>query len=179
MGILGNDGKPYKTAGTASQFAPQSSQLKLFDLWDEAAIKIGGTPVYYYEMFISPGEIDTDYFESRGKLWSDHPVELYAVYDPQASQNHMNQFGVDSLNEIILECNAQAVLRAVGHMPKVGSRIHTPHLGDDWEIIQTNLGEFKLWGAMRLLIICKQWQGNVTDESALAVQKKPNIPKPI
>lgn len=179
MPLLRPDGKPYRAAGTTRQFNPGGGIHKLFDVWDQAAIMQGGSPVYYYEVFIPTGEIDTDYWEARGKLFSEHPTEIWAAYDPQASQNYMNVFGMDSLNEIILDCNAKAVIKAIGHLPKIGSRIYTPHLGENWELIQRNLGEFQMWGALRVQLICKQFQESVTTVGGQVTKKNPNIPKAI
>ncbi len=177
MALLTPDGKPYRASGSLQQYDPANPQIALFNLWDEDAIRIGGTPVYYYEQFIPTGEIDPDYFEARGKLYSNHPIELWALYEPLASQNYQNQFGITSMNDIQLECNYQAVLRAIGHPPKVGSRVYTPHLGENWEIVQNNLEEFKLWTALRLKIVCKQFQESVTTSSGRVTEKSPNVPK--
>jgi len=178
--LLNPDGSKYCPTGTLRQFNPgPNNQLKLFDLWDQAAIEQGGSPIYYYEVFISSGEIDEDYIEARGKIFSEQPVELWATYDPLASQNYQNQWGLDSLNDMVFELNAKAVINKVGHMPKIGSRIHTPHLGEDWQIVQRNLGEFKLWGALRLQLICQQFQESTTTSDGKVTENSPNIPKPI
>jgi hypothetical protein len=177
--MLNPDGTPYKTAGSLRQFDPNNPQHKLFNLWDQEAIQQGGSPIYYYEVFIAPGEIDPTCIEARGKIFSNHPVELWAVYEPVPAQNLMNVFGFDSANEMIFECNAQSVLRAIGHMPKIGSRIYTPHLGDNWKIVQRNLGEFKMWGALRVQLIAQQFQETATTSSGRVTESKPNIPKAI
>jgi len=175
--MLTPDGKPYRTAGTLTQFNPDDTQHLLFNVWDEDAIRQGGSPIYYYEKFISPAVIDPDYIEARGAIISEKPVELWAFYEPLAAQNAMGVFGFDSLNEVIFECNAKAVIKAIGHMPKLGSRIYTPHLGENWEIIQRNLGEFRMWGALRVQLIARQFQESVTMQGGRATQNKPNIKK--
>ena len=38
----------------------------------------------------------------------------------------------------------RAVLKEIGHPPKIGSRVKTPFLNEDWIIIERKLGEFKL-----------------------------------
>ncbi len=163
--MLRADGSPYTTAGKLQQYNPGSNNHKLFDIWDQAAIKQGGSPIYYSEVFIPTAVIDTDYLEARGKLWSPNPIELWCFYEPITSQNYMNSFGFDSPDDVIFELNVKATLAACGHMPRLGSRIFTPHLGEYWKIIQRNLGEFKMWGALRLQLICRRWQDSVTDNS--------------
>jgi hypothetical protein len=175
--MLTPDGKPYRTVGSLQQFDPDDTQHALFNLWDEEAIRQGGSPIYYYEKFISPDMIDPDYMEARGALFSPTPIELWATYDPQAAQNNMGVFGYDNLVEIPMELNAKATIRSVGHMPKLGSRIYTPHLGENWEIIQRNLGEFKLWGALRVTLICRVFQENLTQQGGRVTQNRPKIKK--
>lgn len=177
MTLLDHNGKPYKAAGTSQQFDPTNPQHMLFNLYDEDALKIGGSPIYYYELFIPVGEIDKDYWEARGSFFSEFPVELWANYDPLAAQNYMSVFGIDSPNEIIFELNVKATLKKLGHMPKIGSRIYTPHLGENWEIIQRNLGEFKMWGALRVQLICRQFQESTTRQNGKVTANNPNIKK--
>lgn len=177
MPLLNPNGTPYTTAGSLQHYDPESPQHDLFNLWDEEAIQQAGSPVYYKELYIPTGEIDTDYMEARGALFSPHPIQLWASYDPMASQNYMSAFGIDSMNEVILELNYRAVLRTIGHPPKLGSIIYTPHLGENWEIIQRNLGEFKMWGALRLQLICRQFQESVTRQSGRATANPPKVKK--
>lgn len=160
--IKNPDGSTYSCAGTLRQFNPQSNSHNLFNLWDQESIKQGGSPIYYYEVFINSGDIDPLYIEARNKIFSNFPVELWANYEPISSQNFMSAFGVDSPDEIIFELNAKYTLMQIGHFPKIGSRIHTPHLSENWEIVQRNLSEFKMWGTLRLQLICKRFQESVT-----------------
>lgn len=177
MPLLDLNGKPYKASGSMQQFDPTNPQHALFNLWDEDSIRQGGSPIYYYEKFIPVGEIDTTYWECRGSIFSPIEIELWANYDPIAAQNYMNAFGIDSPNEMIFELNTKATIGKLGHMPKLGSRIYTPHLGENWEIIQRNLGEFKMWGALRVQLICRQFQESMTLQNGKVTEKSPNIKK--
>ena len=179
--MLNPDGTPYKTLGSLQQYQPDANnpQMALFNIWDQSAIEMAGSPIFYYPVFIPTDEICTTYIEARGKIYSNHPTELWAVYEPIPAQNLMNVFGFDSANEVIFECNAKAVLKALGHMPKIGSRIYTPHLGENWRIVQRNLGEFKMWGALRLFIVAQQFQESATTSSGRVTESKPNIPTAI
>ena len=161
MGLLNSDGTPYILSGSATQFDPQNPMFDLFNQWDQEAIQRGGSPLYYYEVIIQPDMIDPIYLEARNKLFSNNPVQLWCNYEPIPSQNLLNQFGIDSPDEIKFEVNYRAVLQAVGHPPKIGSRLFTPHLSENWVIVQRNLGEFKMWGAIRLELICQKFQEDV------------------
>lgn len=177
--MLRPDGKPYKAAGSMRQFNPNSRQHDLFNLWDQQAIKQGGTPLYYYEVFIPTGEIDKTYWEARGKIYSKNPIEIWGTYDPMPDQNYMNSFGFTAPADQIVDCNAKAVIKAIGHMPKIGARLYTPHLGHNWEIVQRNLGEYKMWGALRVQLVLKSFTESLTTQEGKVTDTSPNIPKPI
>lgn len=171
--IRNPDGTPYRVSGSIQQYDPSDPQHELFNQWDEEAIRRGGSPIYYYEVMIQPQTLDPIYKEDRGKLFSPFHVELWCNYDPAATQNAMTPFGVDSPDEQKFELNYRAVLQAIGHPPKVGSRLYTPHLKENWVIIQRNLGEFKYWGALRLELICQRFQETVTTGEGKVTQNTP------
>lgn len=175
MGLLNKDGTPYQLQGSTQQFDPQNPMFDLFNAWDQEAIQRGGSPLYYYEVIIQPDMIDPIYLEARNKLFSNNPVQLWCNYDPIPSQNLLNQFGIDSPDEMKFEVNYRAVLQSVGHPPKIGSRLFTPHLNENWVIVQRNLGEFKMWGALRLELICQRFQEDVVTGGGKVTQKQPNL----
>lgn len=170
------DGTPYKLKGTMQQFDPDSPAHDLFNRYDEEVIKIGGTPVFYYEVLIQFQTIDMLYLEDRGKLFSPVPIQLYAYYEPPQQQNMSGIFGYDTPDEeIIVETNYQATLKAIGHQPKVGSRLFTPHRRENWIIIDTRLDQFKLWGAIRLQLHCKKFQETTTTGEGNVTQAEPDF----
>lgn len=175
MGLLNKDGTPYQLQGSIQQYDPLNPMFDLFNGWDQEALKRGGSPLFYYEVIIQPDMIDPIYLEARNKLFSNNPVQLWCTYDPIPSQNLLNQFGIDSPDEMKFEVNYRAVLQAVGHPPKIGSRLFTPHLNENWVIVQRNLGEFKMWGALRLELICQRFQEDVVTGDGKVTQKQPNL----
>lgn len=162
--IRREDGKPYQLKGSLQQFDPDGATHDLFHRYDEEMIKISGTPIYYYEVLIQEQTVDKMYWEDRGKLFSPYPIKLWAYYEPPQQANMSSLFAIDTPDEeIILELNYKATLRDLNHPPKIGSRIYTPHRGENWVIIDCRLDQFKLWGAIRLLIHCKKFQPTATD----------------
>lgn len=172
------NGNPYKAAGSIQQYDPDNPEFALFNLWDQEAIHMGGTPIFYYEVFIQSGTVDPIYWEDRGKIFSNNPIQLYGLYEPIPSQNAIGAFGIDGPDEIILDFNYKEVLDLIGHPPKIGSRLYTPHLRENWVIVQRNLGEFKMWGAMRLQIMAQKFQESLTTGEGKITQKRldPTIP---
>lgn len=174
MTICNPDGTPFKVSGTLSQLLPDSPSHERFNEWDAEVIRIGGTPLLYYEVFIPSQHIDKLYHESRTKLWTQHPVELFAVYDPIPSQMEVGLFGIDSPDDIIFYANYRAVLDVLGHLPVIGSRIHTPHLREDWEVIDRKLGDFHRWKVYRIEMHCRRFQESLTTGEGKVTQAKPS-----
>jgi len=175
MGLLNRDGTPYVPSGSVQQFDPNNPMFDLFNLWDQEAIQRGGSPIYYYEVIIRPEMIDPIYLEARNKLFSNNPIQLWCTYDPIPSQNLLNQFGIDAPDEITFELNYRSVLKNLGHPPKIGSRLFTPHLQENWVVVQRNLNEFKMWGVLRIELICQRFQEDVVTGDGKVTQKQPDV----
>lgn len=171
--IRNPDGSCFQLTGSLQQFDPQENpEIELFNNWDSEIIRQGGSPIFYYEVMIQPNTVDPLYVEDRGKIWSTHPVQLWCFYDPQPNQNAQGLFGIDAPDEMIFELNYRECLQRIGHPPKVGSRLFTPHKRESWEIIQRNDGEFKGWGQLRLQLICRKFQDSSTNSG---VQVQPQV----
>lgn len=174
MAIRNKDGSIYQVTGSLQQYDPANPEMDLFNSYDQEAIAIGGSPIYYYEVFINSNTIDKLRWEDRGKLFSQHPVCLYGLYNPQTSQNFQNMFGIDSgTGEMTFEFNYRQVLCTLGHPPKVGSRLFTPHKRENWVIVQKGVEEFKMWGELRLHLLCEKFQESLTVGEGKVTQSQP------
>lgn len=175
MTLLKSDGTPYSLAGSLQQFDPENVEHCLFNEWDAEVIRIGGSPIFYYEVFIQTQTLDPIHREDRGKIYSNNPVQLWAFYEPMDSQYYQNMFGIEGVEDVVFEFNYQDVLGRIGHAPKIGSRLYTPHLGENWRIVQHNLQEFAMWGALRLRIFCVKFQESLTTGEGRVTQKNPDF----
>ena len=97
MTIRKEDGTPFEATGSLQQFDPENPEHCLFNLWDAELIRIAGSPIFYYEVFIQVGSLDKLYREDRGKIWSNLPVQLYALYEPVEMAHVSTEFGIDGL----------------------------------------------------------------------------------
>jgi hypothetical protein len=172
--IKNMDGTPFQLSDLRA-FDPQNPEKDLFNSIDAEAIEINGTPLFYYEVFIDFNSIDQLYHESRNKVWSPNPVCLHTAYDPISSQFSMGAFGSDSPDEIMFEFNYSAVLKKLGHPPKIGSMIFTPHRSEYWVLVDRKLADWKNWHQIRLQMECKRFQESLTTGEGMATRKVTNI----
>jgi hypothetical protein len=172
MAIKNPDGSVYQPSGSLQQFDPTNLEHDLFNLWDQEVIEIGGAPIDYHNLFINISNIDELYVEARDKVWSKHPVQIYGFYNPIPSSNMLGMFGIDSPDEIMFEFNYRHVLKTLGHVPKIGARLYTPHKGENWVIIQRNVEVFKLWGELRLQLMCMRFQESLTTGEGKVTQNR-------
>jgi hypothetical protein len=170
--IRKQDGTPYCVVGSAQQFDPDDPNHNLYDIWDQESIERGGIPIFYYEVFIQENTVDKLYLEDRGKIFAQVPIKLWSFYEPNSNQNYVNQFGIDAPDEQIFELNYKYTLKEIGHPPKIGSRIYTPHLKENWIIIQRNLTEFKQWSVIRIQLIAQKFQESITTGEGKVTQQK-------
>lgn len=176
MVIKNPDGSAFSPSGSLQQFDPNNPEHDLFNIWDQEIIEIGGSPLYYYEVFINLNNYDPLYIEARDKVWSPVPVCIYGYYEPTPSQNMMGVFGIDSLqSETMFEFNYRHVLKTLGHPPKIGSRIFSPHKRENWVITQRNVEVFKLWGELRLQVLVEKFQETLTTGEGKVTQRSPDF----
>jgi hypothetical protein len=170
--IRNTDGSTYNLSGSMQQFDPENPEHNLFNQWDQELIEIGGSPIFYYEVFIQKSTVDPVYLEDRGKLFSNFPIQLWALYDPVTQQFYSTVFGADSPDELIFELNYRNVLDTIGHPPKIGSRIFTPHKQENWVILERKVSENQMWGEIRLQLVCERFQENTTTNEGTVEQPK-------
>jgi len=159
------DGSPYQPTGSLQVFDPNNTEERaLLNEFDAEIIRINGTPLFYYEYIIDSNNqtLDSLYLEARGAMFATLPITLFAAYEPLTSQGYLNMFGIDSPDMMTFELNYDAVIGAIGHPPLVGSRLFSPHRGENWEIIQRSAGDWKLWGQIRMILECKRFQESLT-----------------
>lgn len=173
MPIYRPDGSTYQTKGSVQQFDPKGSANELFNRYNKEIIEIGGSPIFYHELFIPSQSIDKLYIESRSKMWSQHPIEVMASYEPLAPQLRMSLFGPDGHSEsMVFYTNYQHFLERVGHPPVIGSRIYTPQMKENWEVLDRRTGGFQNWGIVVLEIHCKLFQESLTTGEGRVSQPK-------
>jgi hypothetical protein len=176
MTIKNCDGTPYQLSGSLDLFDPTSPDHALVSSFDSQLIDIAGSPIFYYEVFIQThNTLDRLYREDRGKIFSNNPIQLKGYYEPIPSQNFINQFGIDAPDELKIQFNYNDVLKAIGHPPKVGSRIFTPLKSENWVVIQRNAGDFFLYDQLRLTLIVQRFQESVSTGEGRVTQKRPDI----
>lgn len=165
--ILNKDGTPYKPSGSIKQYNPNNKTQELFNKYDQEVAQLYGSPIYYYEVMIQFNSIDKLYLEDRSKLWKPNPITLYATYEPIEPQNPSTNFGIDGMGDVVFQTNARYVWNTLRGYPKRGSRIHTPHLAENWVVVDYKLTTFQGWGSLHLQIVCERFQDNLTDASTL------------
>lgn len=174
MAIRNKDGTIYKPSGTLGQLIPDSPSHDLFNLWDQEIIRAGGSPLLYYEVIIPRSSIDPLYLESRDKMWSLFPVEIFAIYEPIPSQMNQGLMGIDGPDTMVFYTNYQDIISRIGHLPSVGARIYSPHLQENWEVVDRKLGDFQRWKVYRVEIHCHRFQENRTTGEGEVTQQTPS-----
>lgn len=172
--LRNSDGTPFKLKGEFITYDPNNKSIDLQNKYDAELIRINGTPIYYYEVIIDTSVVDPEYNEARAKLFNPCYTILWAFYQPPDQVNMSGLFGIDNPDEeVTFELNYKAVKDCLGHIPKIGSRIFTPHRRENWIIIDYKLANFQLWSAFRLILHCRKFQETVTTNNGQVTKNNP------
>jgi hypothetical protein len=121
--------------------------------------------------------LDQLYLEDRGQLFALQPIQLYAFYEPVNQAVSSGLFGGDALpDEVVFEGNYDDIYGRIGHLPKVGSRIYTPHLGENWKVVDRASSEYRGWGRLRMQIRCQKFQETRTVSNGQVTKQPPDFP---
>jgi len=173
--VFNKDGSAYKPNGSLVQFDPTNPNHDLFNKVDQENILLGGSSLLYRKILIQFETMDRLYLEDRSKLWNPSPVEIFGVYEPVEPQNPSIVHGIDSgESSVMFTCNYRAVLQALGEQPTRGSIIFTPHLKENWVIVDVRLSEFQYWGALHVNLISEKFTKSLTDSSTIIPEIKTN-----
>ena len=173
MAIYNKDGSVFQTKGAIKAYDPSNPAIDLLNSYNAEAIKMGGSPLYYYEVLIQMNTVDRLYIEDRGKLFATEPKIIYGLYEPLEQKNASGMFGIDGMGEVMFECNYASVIEIIGKLPIRGSRIYTPHLQENWIIVDVKLTQFNLWSAFHVNITCERFQESLTTMDGEVTKNKP------
>ena len=177
MVIRNKDGSVYKPSGTLQQTNTEDQSHELFNKYDQELFQLGGSPILYYEVIIPKNKIDPLRIEARDKLFATSPIELYTFYDPMQSRMNAGLFGIDGPSDTIsFFLNYRDTLEKIGHLPLVGSRLYTPHLGEDWEITDRKLADFQKYKVYHLQIDCQKFQETLTTQDGKVTKRDKERP---
>lgn len=174
-----SDGTPYQPSGSITQFnSSETGKYDLFNRYGAELFNLFGSPIYYFEIFISFANIDKLYLEDRSKIWSQFPVELFAVYEPVVPLHNSDVFGINSMDQVVFELNYSDTLKRLGSSPKIGARIQTPHKQEHWVIVDKKTTGYQYWGESILQLYCQRFSPTRTDNSSAVPQPIFDNPPP-
>jgi hypothetical protein len=88
----------------------------------------------------------------------------------------MGEFGADTpMDDEIFLLNYSYALRTLGHLPKIGARIFTPHRRENWVVVDRRLTDARMWGEFRLEVICTRFQESTTTGEGKITQAQPDF----
>jgi hypothetical protein len=127
---------------------------------DKAYISAFGDELEYWELDYSQKFDDLYYNQTPPKF--SYPVKFYGFMeiDPQQS---VSAFGIDSPDEGCIDTNYDDILKSIGKLPVIGSRVVEQN-GDQWIIIQRALIKSRLWGKYRLKLYCHRYMESTTSQ---------------
>jgi hypothetical protein len=140
---------------------------KFFDLIKTAAkaidgfwIENAGHPIVVSGVFRpTNNNIDNIYCEDRDKIFESMHVTIYGFYD-YPTTSYCTTFGIDALNDLEVQLNAELLLKKLGKFPEIGTLLYIEQ--SNWLVINRSWVYNRFIGKYRISLICQRYQESVT-----------------
>ena len=136
-------------------YDPQNEDLNLLNMIDEEAIRLGGSPVWYFKYIRSDTNFDEVYMENREKVISSDPFLVNCHYEPKAIEEPLTEFGIELSNEQLFIFNHSYISRKLGRLPHPGDIIKPKFQNQRYEITEAQEEEFQLYGVYHMACTAK------------------------
>ncbi len=137
-----------------SLFDPNNPDIGLFNLVDDENIKLSGSRIKIFKYYQSE-EYDDIYLESRNKPILQEAIIAYAHYEPSVLEEHLNNFGIELVNDQIFIFNKSYIERKVGRSLIPGDILLPEFQNQRYEIIEVQEDEFHAYGVYHLVCSAK------------------------
>lgn len=128
-----------------SLFDRESKDLELFNSVDAELIKLSGSLVMYYKVYINEN-YDKTYLEERNKIVAKDPIKVWASYDPKPIEEEMSEFGLELNNDQVFVFNKSYIDRALGRPPQAGDIIEATLQNIKYELYEVQEDSFQVYG---------------------------------
>ena len=136
-------------------FDPKNPDINLFNIVDDELIRLSGSKLEFYKIYVDHTDIDEVYQEIREKVISRQPVTVFGHYEPSVLQENLTEFGIEVTNDQVFVFNKSYIQQKVGRRPKEGDIIK-PHFQDQkYEIYQVQEDSFEAYGVYHLSCYAK------------------------
>jgi len=128
-----------------SLYDRESKDLELFNSIDAEIIKLSGSKLFYYKVFINEN-YDRVYLEERNKVVSKDAIVVWASYDPKPIEENVSEFGLELTNDQVFVFNKSYIERAIGRAPQPGDVVESPVQNIKYEIYEVQEDSFEVYG---------------------------------
>jgi len=128
-----------------SLYDRESKDLELFNSIDSEVIKLSGSKVNYYKVFINEN-FDKVYLEERNKIIAKDPIVVWASYDPKPIEEELSEFGLELSNDQVFVFNKSYIDRILGRPPQAGDVIEATLQNVRYEIYEVQEDSFEVYG---------------------------------
>lgn len=126
----------------------------LFNMIDYENIKLSGSRVLVYK-YIPSDDYDEVYGESRKKVISVEPVELWAHYDPRPIEENLSQFGVEVQSDQVFIFNKSYCEKELQRPIVIGDVIKAVFQNMKFEVYEVQEDSFEAYGVYHLMVHAK------------------------
>ena len=146
---------PEMLGGTPlSLFDQNNPDINLFNLIDDEIIRLSGSELLYYKFHYSSDHDDV-YMESRSKVHSTEPLNVYGHYDPTVLEQSLSEFVIEMTNDQEFVFNKTYILTMLSRAPIEGDIIKPVFQNQKYEIIEVQEDSFEIYGVYHIRCTAK------------------------
>ena len=123
----------------------ESKDIELFNSVDAEVIKLSGSKLYYYKVYVNDN-YDKVYLEERNKVVSKDPIIVWANYDPRPIEESVSEFGLELTNDQVFVFNKSYIDRELNRAPQPGDIVESPFQNIKYEIFEVQEDSFEVYG---------------------------------
>jgi hypothetical protein len=127
---------------------------------DELFIEGTGRELFYYRRLVSQAATDQVYDVRAQISWTNDPIVLRGFYETPLAEG-VQQFGIDSPDEMDVELGYETTLKKVGAVPSPGDLIVT-NKSEKWVVLTRRRKDDMLRGQNRLVLTVQRFQESAT-----------------
>jgi hypothetical protein len=136
-------------------FDPQNPDINLFNIVDDELIRLSGSKLEFYKLYVNKLDFDEVYQEVREKVVSRQPLTVFGHYEPTVLQENLTEFGIEITNDQVFIFNKSYINQRIHRDPIPGDVIK-PHFQDQrYEIYQVQEDSFESYGVYHLSCYAK------------------------
>jgi hypothetical protein len=138
-------------SGLLNLYDQSNPDINLFNMIDDEAIKLTGSPILYFKYLGNETSFDKIYLEDRNKIIAKEGILVVGHFDPKIIEENLSEFGIELTNDQVFTFNKSYLEYRLERSVKVGDVIQPKFQNIKYEIFEVQEDSFEAYGVYHLI----------------------------